>query len=132
MMGPEEDTQKLRNAFHDLLGNTDVEVMKANTNKFSEVLELYCNDDAVEGTHTSVGNLRNGRNNSGDRSPNVLSHAYTAADSKNSLGEGRRKKPVFLHSNTVNTKELDSLVESVASSKGKAKDDSGSGPFGKG
>lgn len=23
MMGPEEDTQKLRNAFHDLLGNTD-------------------------------------------------------------------------------------------------------------
>ena len=105
--------------------------MKAMTNNFSEVLELYCNEDAVEGTHNSVGNLRNGRNNSGDRSPNVLNHAYTAADSKNSLGEGRRKKPVFLHSHTVNTKELDSLVESVASQK-KSKDDSGSGAFGKG
>jgi len=48
MIGPEEDTQKLRNAFHDLLSNTDVEVMKAMTNNFSEVLELYCNEDAVD------------------------------------------------------------------------------------
>lgn len=89
--------------------------MKAMTHHFSVVLALYCNEDAVEGTHSCVGNLRNGRNNSGDRSPNVLGHAYTAADSKNSLGEGRRKKPVFLHAHTVNTKELDSLVESVNS-----------------
>lgn len=123
LMGPEEDTQKLRNAFHDLLGNTDIEVMKAMTGNFSEVLELYCNDDAVDGTPKNMGALRNGRNNSGDRSPNVLSHAYAGEKSS----EGRRKKPVFLHSHTVNTKELDSLVESVNNTKGKSKDDSGQG-----
>ena len=34
---------------------------------------------------------------------------------------------MFLHSNTVNTKELDSLVDSVSTGKGKCKDDSGQG-----
>ena len=120
LMGVDEDTQKLRNAFHDLLGNTDVEVMKAMTGNFAEVLELYCNEDAVDSTPKSMGALRNGRNNSGDRSPNVLSHAYAGEKG----GELRRKKPVFLHSNTMNTKELDSLVENVDKKKG-SKDDSG-------
>tara|TARA_B110000285_G_C14715753_1_gene419840 strand:+ start:198 stop:359 length:162 start_codon:yes stop_codon:yes gene_type:complete len=35
----------------------------------------------------------------------------------------KRKKPVFLHSSTVGTKELDALVESTKG--GKAKDDYG-------
>lgn len=86
--------------------------MTAINRTIAEVVEIYCNDDALEGGDARSGHLRNG-NNSGDRSPNVLNHAYTASE-KNSLGEGRRKKPVFLHSHTVNTKELDSLVESVA------------------
>jgi len=64
--------------------------------------------------------MRNGRNASGDRSPNIGMHV-TASD-KNT--EGRKKKHVFLHSNTVNSKELDSLVASSSvSSKVKSKDD---------
>jgi hypothetical protein len=43
------------------------------------------------------------------------------------MGEGRKKKQMFMHSNTVNTKELDSLVDSVSTGKGKSKDDSGQG-----
>jgi len=89
------------------------------TGNFSEVLELYCNEDAVDGTPKSMGALRNGRNHSGDRSPNVFNHAY-AGDKG---GDLRRKKPVFLHSNTMNTKELDSLVDNVSNPKKGSKDE---------
>ena len=60
--------------------------------------------------------IRNGRD-SGDRSPNVFS------SSRDMDPSNKRKKPVFLHSSTVGTKELDALVESTKG--GKAKDDYG-------
>jgi hypothetical protein len=75
---------------------------------------MYANDHAVEGG--TPGGRRGGHMSSGDRSPNTGMVAPS--------NEGRKKKHVFLHSNTTNSKDLDSLVASNSvSSKIKSKDD---------
>lgn len=94
--------------------------MVALTQHFDKVIELYANEHAVDGGSNN-GRTPNGRNNSGDRSPNV---GQLLHHSERNMDVTKRKKPVFLHSSTVGTKELDSLVE--AASKGKqTKDDQG-------
>jgi hypothetical protein len=114
MSGPDSDTGKLRQAFHDLLSESEKTVSVALTKNIDKVVELYANDNALDNNGNQPG-IRNGRD-SGDRSPNVFSTSNRDLDPK-------RKKPVFLHSSTVGTKELDSLVES--NTKGKSKDDYG-------
>jgi hypothetical protein len=117
-MTPDEDTKQLRSAFQDLLHDNERGVMVALTQHFDKVIELYANEHAVDGGSNN-GRTPNGRNNSGDRSPNV---GQLLHHSERNMDVTKRKKPVFLHSSTVGTKELDSLVE--AASKGKqTKDD---------
>lgn len=119
LMGPDDDTIKLRIAFHDLLSMEEKSVIKSLTKNFEKVIDTYANENAIESGNNSQ-NCRNGRGSAGDRSPNIGMHG-TVSDKNN---EGRKKKHVFLHSNTVNSKELDSLVAAGSvSSKVKAKDD---------
>jgi hypothetical protein len=116
LSAPEEDTSKLRQAFHDLLQEKETCLIVAMANNFYKVISLYCNDNAVEGNGSGTpGGMRNGRNNSGDRSPNVgashLLHSTASSMTDKTSVEPRRKKPVFLHSHTVDPKELESLVQ---------------------
>lgn len=97
----------------------DKSVIKAMTKNFEKVIEMYANDHAIDGGTPGGRNGGSGRMSSGDRSPNI------GMANTSSINEGRKKKHVFLHSNTVNTKDLDALVaaNSTSSSKIKAKDD---------
>jgi hypothetical protein len=88
-------------------------VSVALTKNIDKVVELYANDHALDNGGNGQG-IRNGRD-SGDRSPNV----FASTSNRDMDPSGKRKKPVFLHSSTVGTKELDSLVES--NTKGKSK-----------
>lgn len=95
MMGSEQDTTKLRQAFHDLLAESEKSVSIALTKNVDKILELYANEHALDNSGTP-GGIRNGRD-SGDRSPNVFATSTRDSDPK-------RKKPVFLHSSTTGTK----------------------------